>query len=445
METNDNFLSRNLNGNYYQEQIRILEERINNLKQNLPEYDYLPSSKPKNEEDRQRRLISLYKSLEYLKKMANEVERAKVEVYQTEKKLETLAKEKALLELLSSLINERFIKWQIPESSFYEKNYPKYQRIYTKSAKSLNSSSRKIQISAYNYLKRKMKNNIDVQNGIQDANVAVENYYPSLFSHHQGIYLFDYELLQVDKKMIDTIVKKMQSEITPDCIHKNAVDLFNQYLEVKKQLEIGHNLGLSQEMLTNLISEYKLVLENAQEVWYLQSLLAVFQSTIIASSPMFSLLQDFTQKQLSCLNEMIKDTSKLAKTYQIQDKLIAEYQLQSYLGRINIIANQIQNCKSQQNLSAVPFYEAQIEQVKMKMHEILLRFPDLNKPEYNNIVSFGRTSQEDLDDNALMDKYYVEYLESKAKNPQGSPRLFSEYLEMVRYSQSFNAESSIKK
>lgn len=516
---------------YYELQIEELETRISNILSGNGDmaskgFVYLSADHLKTEKDRQKRIEYIRQKINDYKKIITEINEAINTIDHGIYVLEQAAETSALIGGLSEALRKCFRKYktvkderiQIPSSTYdaifvnklFEGIVPnaksKYRRLWKKEYVDSEKKTRKIKKDIYQKLKKVQNRNMvsgkrrytyrdDIYN-YTSLNGALKENHHSLKGFAEGLYhdiSNKYSSWEVESLApLGVEVDKVKRAIE---ISDGADREFDNYSPIIKSIEyLAKEYNIYNRFMTFYILKEKLdeVVQLSREVECLDLIIDAYDNTSIKDSELIVVLKEIYRKQNKKLTNLTRKADEMylrsgIKEYvEIESKLRELYHKSGSLKYQASVSEEKNGYSDPETRKLTDLYLG----ARSEMLSILLKYPELNKPEYdidltkydkkgryvgkeehqglieddfiptvvvtddelNNVNKEVSTSgnddfsdphpkvqenQEEVDQKiqeryaSVRTAYYSRYMVEKVKNSELGQKTFSEYLEVV--------------
>lgn len=410
-----------ISSNYYQDQVDTLEIRISNIR--LYGVDeargviYHTAESFKTHKDREKQIEELKRQIEKNKERIKEISALVQQLNSATYEFERITEKDALYDTLRTCLDdiltykeriekdikrtpsethERIFKGIISKRS-------KFRKLSIKDVRELSRSRERVSKKIYDQLK-KNKNKVvskryyGLETLLKENGYSLQGFASSMYHEtRENYYGYPYNEkiseLGVNLSDLKEAERIMQN---PNYLESFGCDT---YRELKYFTE-HYFVSSKQNQIYSYKNKFEELFTLSRETEAFDYIVSAFSHTAIANSDSFVELRNILSKQRKELREL---ENKLRKDYEkskVRDIIESQKRLEAlyeeYISKVRIY-NNLENGKDYNDpeLSAV---REEISQIRWEMINIVKKYPDLNKPEYNIDLEKFKKRTKDIED-----------------------------------------------
>jgi len=387
---------------YYKKRIDDLEKEIYNVSNGIPRYEgiyeqinaeIVPENKRKEEIKR------LQNNKKHYEQKENELLQALVQLKSSSSKIENLAEQELLLDVLYHVLRERGSE-KLQNTNVYVQNAKKYHKLYLASIKPISHSQQKISREMYKIIKKNMSKNVyktsydsydSIYQSFKENKINPETINPGheIFRDFQNDYIgFPYSpeivRLGVDVNLLEYAKKQISGELDSDSLTLNGKEIFGKFKNVERALNANFEV-VGKQKLSKLKEEMRQLIELSRETWYLEKILYAFSDTAIVQTEIYKGLQEVVKEQELELAKIKSEVDKLYAKTELEYKINLIEKLEEMYSKTEELRLNIEQFKQKENYrqADLDLMEQEYYEVRYEMIKILKNNPDLNNPKYN--------------------------------------------------------------
>ena len=403
---------------YYEEEIREQRNRIHNIYagkgDRTDKYTYVDSNNLRSEKDREKRVSYLRKQIEKHEKTIREIREAMHSIDQGVRTLEEIAEKEALMRSLRDSLTKCFAKYKIVNeksvlipsetyeeifrSGFIKKNRSKFNRLYSKEMSQTRKPQSKISKDVLKKLKRLHHERIVERRSTYSYSYSGKNYdslSSSLEANHHSLSGFAYDLYNdISKKynpwQLETMstlgveVSKVRRAVD---ISNGADTIYDKFTPILKSMEyLSGMYSLQRRFKTFYILKDKIeeVAKLSREVECLDLIIDAYDNTLLRDSDVLSQLTEIHRKLNKKVNDLSTKVTEMYEKTGLKEYIEIEKKLRELYQRSCLLRHQAVQREEKYGYSDPEarrtndlYYGA-----KAEMLSIVIKYPELNRPEY---------------------------------------------------------------
>lgn len=467
---------------YFEDEIRELRTRIHNIYagngDRTDKYSYIDSSKLRNEKDREKRVNDLRKKIERHEKTIREIREAIHSIDSGVRTLEEISEKEALMRSLRDSLTDCFQKYktvgkervQIPSETYDEifrsglikKSRSKFNKLYSKEARENRKPQSKISKDILKKLKKlEHKQIVERRSTYSYSRNGYEVLSTSLKNNNHSLSGFAYDLYNdISKKynpwQLDSMsslgveVSKVKRAIE---ISNGADTIYDRFTPILKSMEyLSSMYSLQRRFRTFYILKDKIeeVAKLSREVECLDLIIDAYDNTLLRDSDVLSQLTEIHRKLNKKLNDLSTKVTEMYEKTGLKEYIEIEKKLRELYQRSCLLRHQAVQREEKYGYSDPEarrtndlYYGA-----KAEMLSIVIKYPELNRPEYGIDLSKydkkGRYKGDEPEERAISDYTTRKPEQKREEEPFKPTRVVTddEVEEEHRYGTPYNGGSS---
>lgn len=448
-------LINSINREYYVQKIESLRNQKLNLKMGKDRYagtGIKKSSKPISRRQAELEIKMIESEIEDLEQKRMEMKFVQQTLQHETRKMKGLVKEWELTNKLARLLEYR-------NDNQTQKEIRK-ARINTR--KNISDQTQKISKDMYKLLKNNKHLRINSIWTIASKFSHSQYEMNTVFEEMQFEITDDYtkgsKSLELDNARIRRAIDAMNGEINQDNINFRGRESLSTFYKLNSFVNQHYNLESKESALVEkLHSNYKEIMEQSREIWYLDELIDIFKNTSISKSQLYQSMCSVKEQQISELRSLISTSEQQYENSGLKGKIEASARIVALQKQIEFIKQEM--LESRENQQKYEQLQSQYLELKSTLVQLLEKYPELNKNRINIKTEILREQlkneyepkeehQEkeiqvedkqqikniELDENLQIQRtqLYQQYMVEKVKNTDLGKMPFSEYLKVTR-------------
>ena len=372
-------LINSINREYYVQKIESLRKQKLNLKMGNDRYagtGIKKSSKPISPRQAELEIKMIESEIEDLEQKRREMEFVQQTLQNETRKMERLVQESELTNKLATLLEYR--------NDNQTQKELKNARINTRNK--ISDSTQKIEKDMYKLLKDnkklKVNNLFTIASKFSHSQYGMNTIFEEMQIEMTDDYIKGSKSLELDNARIRRAIDAMNGEINQDNINFRGRESLSTFYKLNSFVNQHYNLESKESALVEkLHSNYKEIMEQSREIWYLDELIDIFKNTSISKSQLYQSMCSVKEQQISELRSLISTSEQQYENSGLKGKIEASARIVALQKQIEFIKQEM--LESRENQQKYEQLQSQYLELKSTLVQLLEKYPELNKNRIN--------------------------------------------------------------
>lgn len=443
-------LINSINRKYYDQRIESLRKQKLNLKMGNDRYTgtgIRKSSKPFSSRKAELEIKMIESEIEDLEQKRREMEFVEQTLQHETRKMEGLVQESELTNKLATLLEYR-----------NDNQNQKIRKARINTRNKISDQTQKISKDMYKLLKDnkklKVNNLFIIASKFSHSQYEMNTIFEEMQIEMTDDYIKGNRSLELDNARIRRAIDAINGEINQDNINFRGKESLSTFYKLNSFVNQHYNLESKESAIVEkLHSNYKEIMEQSREIWYLDELIDIFKNTSISKSQLYQNMCSVKEQQISELRSLISTSEQQYENSGLKDKIEASARIVALQKQIEFINQEMLESKG--NQQRYEQLQSQYLELKSTLVQLLEKYPELNKNRINIKTEILREQLKneyeqkekemqvedkqqikniELDENLQIQRtqLYQQYMVEKVKNTDLGKMPFSEYLKVTR-------------